>query len=260
MNKIKLNCEHMKKLINNLTTIYANNQCIFYQNKDLNKRCSFNPKSILKCDDNMYDVNHQFKYDSFINCVNKELYNYSKHINIRDLDFILNINKKKNNYDRFKIFSNDHFEMVFIVWGSESKSLIHDHCENGCITIILEGSLCETKYKVNSLNKSVINNSFSKSCSNLQNNIENKSNGCEHRPIKKWYNSTDKSNSDWYCLEDYEYNVYPKNSIMYIDNYQGAHCISNNNDGEFNYINPSKKTISLHIYSPPNYDCKTIDV
>ncbi len=47
-------------------------------------------------------------------------------------------------YTKRILFSNEVIELVIINWSS--KSGIHDHAKNGCLTRVLSGSLIETKY------------------------------------------------------------------------------------------------------------------
>jgi cysteine dioxygenase len=44
--------------------------------------------------------------------------------------------------------------MFIITWNKDSKTMIHDHAENGCILKMLRGSLKETIYKDGDLIKS----------------------------------------------------------------------------------------------------------
>ena len=49
------------------------------------------------------------------------------------------------NYHKNMVFSNDYCDIYIITWFT--KSVIHDHAENGCIFKVLHGKLSEEKYK-----------------------------------------------------------------------------------------------------------------
>ena len=51
-----------------------------------------------------------------------------------------------NNYCRKQIFVNDHFEIILIIWNPDAKTCIHDHSDNGCIMLCLDGSITEDRY------------------------------------------------------------------------------------------------------------------
>ena len=58
----------------------------------------------------------------------------------------------------FNIFN--WFEVFIIIWNKNSKTMIHDHSEKGCILKVLQGELKETIYKDCSGN--IVNTNFIK--------------------------------------------------------------------------------------------------
>jgi len=58
-------------------------------------------------------------------------------------------NSKYDNYKKIKIQitkPDDNFDIYLIAWPRKSKSLIHDHADNGCVFKLLEGNLIEELY------------------------------------------------------------------------------------------------------------------
>ena len=56
-------------------------------------------------------------------------------------------------YHRKQIFSNSDFEIILITWNVNQQSLIHDHADNGCYMLLLQGNLQEEIYKENKIIK-----------------------------------------------------------------------------------------------------------
>ena len=50
------------------------------------------------------------------------------------------------NYLKIKLTCAKWFDCYLIIWGPKAKSKIHDHADNGCVYIILQGSLTETTF------------------------------------------------------------------------------------------------------------------
>ncbi len=61
-------------------------------------------------------------------------------------DYIKYVSLTPDYYHRSKVFSNDDFEIFVITWNKLQQSKIHDHSENGCYMLILEGELVEELY------------------------------------------------------------------------------------------------------------------
>ena len=56
-------------------------------------------------------------------------------------------------YGRNLVYKNEEIEVYIITWFPNSQSAIHDHPEIGCIVKILENSLNEDIYELNTYNK-----------------------------------------------------------------------------------------------------------
>jgi cysteine dioxygenase len=61
-------------------------------------------------------------------------------------DYIRYVSLNPDTYHRTRVFSNDDFEIFVITWNKLQQSKIHDHSENGCYMLILEGELVEELY------------------------------------------------------------------------------------------------------------------
>ena len=59
-----------------------------------------------------------------------------------------------NHYYKFKIYSNEDYEMNIINWNTYSFSNIHNHCDNGCVMKMLDGVLLEQRYDKDQVLKS----------------------------------------------------------------------------------------------------------
>ena len=61
-------------------------------------------------------------------------------------DYLHYVTLNPNHYHRTKVFSNDDFEIFVITWNTLQQSKIHDHSENGCYMLMLQGELVEEIY------------------------------------------------------------------------------------------------------------------
>ena len=52
---------------------------------------------------------------------------------------------KPDSYSRNRIFNNESFEILILAWDKDSKTPVHDHPENGCVLLLLDGSLVEER-------------------------------------------------------------------------------------------------------------------
>tara|TARA_B110000908_G_C10254981_1_gene454766 strand:- start:1066 stop:1494 length:429 start_codon:yes stop_codon:yes gene_type:complete len=106
---------------------------------------------------------------------------------LKNIDFS-NYSVTPGCYNRNSLFNNDMFEIILLVWDEDSVTPLHNHPDNGCILILLEGDLKEK----------IINSYMT-----------------IHHKIKP-------------------------GKYSYIDNNIGKHVIK-----------AIKKSLSIHIYSPP---------
>ena len=75
------------------------------------------------------------------------LKNYYKNYNKSEINYYCNINiLESNKYYRRKLYQNEDYEMILINWGSNVVSNIHDHPENGCHLLVLNGTIVEYLY------------------------------------------------------------------------------------------------------------------
>lgn len=65
-------------------------------------------------------------------------------------DYLHYVTLNPNHYHRKKVFSNDDFEIFVITWNKSQQSKIHDHSENGCYMLMLQGELVEEIYSKDS--------------------------------------------------------------------------------------------------------------
>jgi len=65
-------------------------------------------------------------------------------------DYLPYITLNPNYYHRTKVFANDNFEIFVITWNKSQQSKIHDHSENGCYMLMLQGELIEEIYSTSS--------------------------------------------------------------------------------------------------------------
>ena len=65
-------------------------------------------------------------------------------------DYLHYVTLNPNHYHRTKVFSNDDFEIFVITWNKSQQSKIHDHSENGCYMLMLQGELFEEIYSKDS--------------------------------------------------------------------------------------------------------------
>ena len=70
-----------------------------------------------------------------------------------------NHNVRENKYCKFPLFYHDYKAMYLLYWNDENfETPIHGHTDDGCWIKVLNGSLCETKYKLQ--DKSIISKSY----------------------------------------------------------------------------------------------------
>lgn len=77
--------------------------------------------------------------------------------NDKDWEKYVIINEDK--YNRIKLFENEYFEVLLLVWNKNQRANIHDHSENGCWLKLLKGQLNEKIYdsKFKIIENNVIN-------------------------------------------------------------------------------------------------------
>ena len=63
------------------------------------------------------------------------------------------IHVDSTHYSKTKVYENDTFEIFVITWDKNQMSRIHDHSDNGCYMLILEGSLIEDIYDISTSRK-----------------------------------------------------------------------------------------------------------
>jgi cysteine dioxygenase len=73
------------------------------------------------------------------------LLNYYNDItnNVISNDYLQYVTINPHHYHRSKVFENDFFEIYIITWNTYQRSQFHDHSENGCYAIVLQGELTE---------------------------------------------------------------------------------------------------------------------
>lgn len=101
-------------------------------------------------------------------------------------------------YKRNLILQNDKLEMLLLCWSDGQMSGIHDHPENGCIMLVLDGKIREDVYYINKCGKIILKKKL----------------------------------------------ISDKNKVYHKKGKRGLHNIVNINNG---------KSVTLHIYAPPNY-------
>lgn len=52
----------------------------------------------------------------------------------------------QEDYNKFVIYANHEYELNLINWGKNSKTKLHGHPENGCLSLLINGNLKETQY------------------------------------------------------------------------------------------------------------------
>jgi hypothetical protein len=164
--------------------------------------------------DKCYELLNKF------NCDNKLIVELIEQLS----EIQINETNLNNMFKRILIFQNDRVEMLLIIWGKNSKSLIHDHPKNGCLFKLLCGKLKEDIYKKDSDMNIILDNSKIINVNDIGYQIG--TNG-----IHQIININDNSITD---------------------------------DNKFSYINDSGViplcgvSISLHFYSPPKYIFKSV--
>ena len=56
-----------------------------------------------------------------------------------------NLPKVSGKYSKTRVYLEDNFELIYIVWDSDVKTSLHGHPKNGCIMYLIEGDLIEKK-------------------------------------------------------------------------------------------------------------------
>jgi len=86
----------------------------------------------------------------------------------------INIEETKNGYIRNYMFIDEEldFEIILIEWKPDSISPIHNHADKGCVMLLLDGSLIETRYK--ETNKGIVSSSVEQILKHNVSFIENK--------------------------------------------------------------------------------------
>ena len=87
--------------------------------------------------------------NSIITSIQKNGFHASKEIlqNYSEKDWVNYVTVNPDYYHRTKVFSNKDFEIFVITWNINQHSKIHDHSENGCYMLLLQGELTEEIYK-----------------------------------------------------------------------------------------------------------------
>jgi len=78
---------------------------------------------------------------------------YSFIIKYNGVDWKKYININKEKYNRHVFYTCDEFDIIIITWAPGQFSPIHNHPSNGCFVKILHGEIMETKYNINTLEK-----------------------------------------------------------------------------------------------------------
>ena len=104
-----------------------------------------------------------------------------------------------NTYKKVLVYTNNLFEIFFIYWSPNSKTLVHDHPNEGCIMKVLQGELIEEQYCNN-------NNKLTYYKTNIINNISQiNGNKIVHRIINKNNYSV---TMHIYFPPNYKHNIY----------------------------------------------------
>ena len=78
------------------------------------------------------------------------LRNYKRTIQMyNSQDYKNFVNLSSGGYNKNLIYRNEDFELFVITWNVNQYSNIHDHSSNGCLFKILEGSILEKQYDIN---------------------------------------------------------------------------------------------------------------
>jgi cysteine dioxygenase len=67
----------------------------------------------------------------------------------QDNDWMNYVTINPNCYHKKKIYDNENFEIFIITWNVNQGSKIHDHADNGCYMLLLQGELTEEIYDNN---------------------------------------------------------------------------------------------------------------
>lgn len=178
---------------------------------------------MLKVKDLIYNTNKILTNNNSVYNARKILNDYYQKYDKYEIQKY-KIELQKNNikpyyYNKKILFENNNFELVLINWGEYSSSLIHDHSENGCLSVVLEGKLTEYLFD---------KDLYLKNCIDLYpgeiNFIDNNKGYHKIKNNYKYFNN--KSINE---------------KIKELDNTNGFNFYFNN-------------SLSLHIYSPPNHN------
>ena len=92
--------------------------------------------------------------DNLVNLVSKHLNNNKTLENLildnDNINQLMKINYSKyiptlGSYSRNRLYHNDDFEILILAWDENSKTPLHNHPENGCILLLLEGNMIEER-------------------------------------------------------------------------------------------------------------------
>lgn len=78
------------------------------------------------------------------------LQEYNK-TNINNNDWLQYVTINPHHYHRSKVYADDIFEIFVITWNMKQQSKIHDHSDNGCYMLMLQGKLVEEIYDSNDI-------------------------------------------------------------------------------------------------------------
>ena len=86
--------------------------------------------------------------DNIIECIKHRGFQHCESIlrNYSGNDYLTYVALNPDTYNRTRVFSNDEFEIFVITWNKLQQSKIHDHSENGCYMLLLQGELVEEMY------------------------------------------------------------------------------------------------------------------
>lgn len=131
-------------------------------------------------------------------------------------DYMSYIKFNENGYQRIKLpQSTDQFDLVLICWNKNQETKIHNHPEKGCLMIVLQGELTEKVYDV--VHIAHIDNADVSATANTPTPVGSVS-------LK------------------YSQNL-QAGLVSFRQGSKDVHKISNGDE----------KSVSLHIYSPPNH-------
>ena len=123
---------------------------------------------------------------------------------------------------RTRLWCNHQMELLLICWPQGYQSQIHDHAQNGCVFRILYGSIQENRYLVHLSSTSFSSSSLSSMEHNQQ----------QPNTTFATFAETKTCTASTTCYQ--------------IDNSTHVHSMLS-----------TRPSVSLHVYSPPMYQCLT---